>query len=561
MSWEEFERYPHTLIGVVEKWAEDRPDHKALVFYDTGIEITYKEFLHAINMMAFKLYNMGLRKGDICVASLPNTYEHVIIGYACIKLGVMWCPLDLNLKPPEIMISFSLIRNKIKVYCHLGKTKYENYNKIGSVIHENYPWLKYVVQFGHQNNTNAKSLINGHVLLEEAKQEYEAALKNTVLLKDYEKECANVNEDDPILLIFTMGTTGFPKPAMLTSKGITCQNLCLSKAFNITSEDKMLVNMPSAYAGGSTEQLMTILFVGGTAIILHRFEAEKSLLAIQNHKVTCLGQIPASYSMEWKLENYNNYDLSSLKHAIYSGQSVDMEFLEKLSKMAPRIGTGLGLTETSGLCTFTPENFSIEEILNTLGHAFPIYPASIRTKMKDDGSAGDILQDGEIGEICFEGPQTFLGFLNYEVATREILSSDAVLYTGDMGYKDEKGIHLVGRKKYMINPKGYRVFQPEIETFISELPGVEHVGVLGAKHSIFIEGIVAYIKVKESAKLTISDIDAHCKGMASYKRPSLVIFLDKFPLTKNNRPDYVILQRRLDDDIKNARSNGKWDIE
>ena len=559
MSWEEFEKYPHTLVGAIEKWAEDNPNHNAMIFFNTKAEVSYREFSDAINMMAFKLYNMGLRKGDICVASLPNTYEHFIIGYACVKLGIMWCPLDLSLKPPEIMISFSLLRNRIKMYCHLGKTQYQNYNIIGSVIHQNYPWLKYVIQFGYMNENYTDGLINGHKLIKEAEYEYKEALNNKNLLKEFENECEKVGEKDPILLIFTMGTTAFPKPTMLTNLSITCQNMCLAKAFNITGDDRMMVNMPFAFIGGSTEQLMTILYVGGTAIILHRFEAEKSLLAIQDYKITCLGQIPASYSMEWNLHDYNNFDLSSLKHAIYSGQSVDMGFLEKLIKMAPRIGTGLGLTETSGLCTYTPEEATIEEILNGLGHPFAIFPATIRAKMNENGFAGDVLPDGEIGEICFEGPQTFFGYLNYEVATRAVLSYDAILYTGDMGYKDEKGIHLAGRKKYMINPKGYRVFQPEIEDFISEIPEVENVGVLGAKHTIFTEGIVAYIKIKDNADLTLSEIDEHCKGMASYKRPSLVVFLDEFPLTKNNRPDYIILQRRLDNDIKNARVKGKWD--
>jgi len=559
MSWEEFKKAPHTPIGIIEKWAKIKPDHKALVFFDTGVKITYNEFLHAINMTAFKLFNMGLRKGDICVVSLPNTYEHLILGYACNKLGILWCPLDLSLKPPEIMISFSLIRNRIKIYCHLGKTKYENYNKIGSVIHENYPWLYYVIQFGYMDEKYTEELINGHELIKEAEQEYKDALKNKETLRNFENECAKVSENDPFLLIFTMGTTAFPKPSMLSNLGICCQNMCLSKAFNITADDRMLVNMPIAFIGGSTEQLMTILYVGGTAIILHRFEAEKSLFAIQNYQVTCLGQIPAAYSMEWNLKNYKNFDLSSLKHAIYSGQSVDKEFLEKLSKMAPRIGTGLGLTETSGLCTFTPDNATIEDILNGLGYSYPIYPVSIRAKMKDDGSAGDLLQDGEIGEICFEGPQTFLGYFNYEVATRTVISSDAILYTGDMGYKDDNSLHLAGRKKYMVNPKGYRVFQPEVETFISELPEIEHVGVLGAKHRIFTEGIVAYIKLKDGADLTLADINEHCKGMASYKRPSLIVFLNEFPLTKNDRPDYIVLQRRLDNDLKDARANGMWD--
>ena len=109
MSWEEFNQHPHTIVGVIEKWAEKIPDKTAIIMYDTGKKVTYKEFLEDFNMVAFKLFNMGLRKGDIVVTSLPFLYEHIILGYACAKLGVMWTPLDLRLKPPEIMRSLELL--------------------------------------------------------------------------------------------------------------------------------------------------------------------------------------------------------------------------------------------------------------------------------------------------------------------------------------------------------------------------------------------------------------------------------------------------------------------
>jgi fatty-acyl-CoA synthase len=103
MSWEEFSQHPHTICGVIEKWAKEKPDKKAFIIYDTGKEVNFKEFNDAITTMAFKLYNMGFRKGDIIATSLPFLYEHIILGYACAKLGVMWAPFDLRLKPPEIM--------------------------------------------------------------------------------------------------------------------------------------------------------------------------------------------------------------------------------------------------------------------------------------------------------------------------------------------------------------------------------------------------------------------------------------------------------------------------
>lgn len=556
---EEYNKHPHKIAGVVEKWARETPDKTALIFYDSEKEITYRELYNMTKMFAFKLYNMGFRKGDILVTSLSNSYEHIILGYACAKLGVLWCPLDLRFKPPEIMICISLIRERTLAYCHLGKTNYYNFGMIGSAIQKNNTWLKYVIQFSDAKDKYREGIIRGSDIIKEAEWEYLNALDDPGSLRGFEIECASVTENDPVMLIFTTGTTGFPKPSMLANTGITCQNLCLSTAFDITQDDVMLINLPFAYVGGSTEQLMSIFFRGGTGIVLDVFNARKSLEAIQKYKVTCLGQVPSAYVLEWRLLNYKEYDLSSLKHAIFVGIGTKKEFLEHLSEMAPRIGTGLGLTETSGLCTFSPPDATIDELLESLGHAFPIFPASIREPMKEDGSAGKELLEGEIGEICFKGPQTFKGYFRYESLTLSTISSDNFLYTGDMGFIDKKGLHLVGRKKQLIKSKGIKVFPPEIENYIASMEEVETVAIMGAKHEVFGEGIVAYIKVREGRTLTEKQVIDYCKGIAAYKRPSLIVFLEDLPTNRVAKIDYVALKYRLHEDIEKARASGGWD--
>jgi fatty-acyl-CoA synthase len=559
MSWEEFNQCPHTINGVIEKWANEKSNKTALIFYDTGKKFSYKEFKDAIFAMAFKLFNMGFRKGDIIATSLPFLYEHIVLGYAGAKLGVMWCPMDLRLKPPEIMRNLNLLKEKCKMYCHLGKTSAANFGMIGAAVMKNNPWLNYTVQFSTPDDKYREGIIPAYQIAEEAKKEIVEALKKPDSMGKFIKECSKVGEDDPILIIFTTGSTGYPKPAMLTNKGITCQNMCLAKGLNFGEADSMLVNLPPSHVGGTTEQFMTPLFNGGSVVVLHIFDPAKSLDAIQKYKVTIMGQIPALFVMEWRLPNYEEYDISSLKYAIAAGQPVDRPFLENLSKMAPHLFTGLGLTETSGFCSYTPTNLTLDEFTGTLGFDLPIYPMSIRKPMKDDGSAGDELSNGKIGEICYKGLQTFLGYFSNEEATKTTISSDGYLYTGDMGYIDEKGLHLAGRRKFLIKPKGYQVFPPEVEAFIAELPQVEFVGVIGAPHEIFTEGIIAYIKLKEGKSLTEQEVMEHCKGMASYKRPSLVIFLNEFPLNRVAKTDYVALSQRTDADIKEARALGGWD--
>jgi fatty-acyl-CoA synthase len=559
MSWEEFETYPHTINGVIEKWAKEKPEKVAFIFYDTEKEYTFKEFDDNINIMAFKLYNLGFRKGDIIATSLPFLYEHIVIGYACAKLGVMWCPMDLRLKPPEIMRNLNLLKEKCKMYCHLGKTSAANFGMIGAAVMKNNPWLDYVVQFSSPDDKYRKGIIPAFQLMQEAQREFEEAQTDPETMNKFKEEYEKVGEDDPILIIFTTGSTGYPKPAMLTNKGITCQNMCLAKGLKIEEDDIMLVNLPPSHVGGTTEQFMSPIFKGGGVVVLHIFDPTKSLDAIQKYQITVMGQIPALFVMEWRLPNFNKYNLNSLKYAIAAGQPVDKPFLERLTTMAPNLFTGLGLTETSGFCSYTPTNLSLDEFTGTLGYDFPIYPISIRQPINKDGTAGEELPEGEIGEICYRGPQTFLGYFGNEEATRKTLSSDGYLYTGDMGFIDEKGLHLAGRRKFLIKPKGYQVFPPEVEVHIAELPQIEFVGVIGAKHEVFTEGIVAYIKLKEGQILTEEEVLNHCKSMASYKRPSLIVFLEEFPLNRVAKTDYVALQARVDKDIEVARTQGGWD--
>jgi fatty-acyl-CoA synthase len=231
--------------------------------------------------------------------------------------------------------------------------------------------------------------------------------------------------------------------------------------------------------------------------------------------------------------------------------------------MAPNFGSGLGLTELSGFCTYTPfgKGVTPEDIQAGLGRAFEVTPMSIRNQMKPDGSAGDEKPGGEIGEICFAGPQVFKGYFGNEEATRKTISKDSFCYTGDLGFKDEKDLlHLAGRSKFVIKPKGYQCYPVEIEEHIQKLPEVELAAVVGAPHDEFTEGVVAFIEVKKGKHITVDKLQEHCKQLAAYKRPSLYVFLDEIPLNRVEKTDYAELKKIVGTHIADARAKGGWDV-
>ncbi len=554
----------HLLHGLVEKWAREKPEAIAIINASTGKEYTWKTFEQTTTALALKLVDMGYRKGDFLASSLPLLSEHVFLEYACFKIGVIWVPLDLRLKGAEVIRSLGLVQ--AKGYCFLGNTPHADFRELGKTVQQHCPFVRDFIQFSAPAET-IDGAMNAFVVAGQAEALARQAMANPAesdVLKKYMQAKAAVVETDGCLVIFTTGSTGYPKPALLSHRAITCQNMCLGIAFGIEDGARMLVNLPPSHVGCQTEQLMTPFFFGGTAVIMHLFDAAGSLKAIQDHKVDCFGQIPALFNMQWRLPDYKDFDLSSLRFALYGGQQVSRTFLEQLKAMAPGFGTGLGLTETAGFVTYTPLNGTVDDILAGVGFDMPVYPLAIRKPMKPDGSAGDPVPDGDVGDICFKGPQTFTCYVGNPEATAATISTDGWLYTGDLGYVDDKGLHFAGRGKHVIKPKGYQVFPAQIEDHFCELRDkVTIAAAVGVPHEVFSEGIVCFVEKKAGVELTAGELNAHAQGLASYMRPEHYVILEPgtFPLNRVAKTDYVTLKAQAESEVAALKARGGWDLQ
>jgi acyl-CoA synthetase (AMP-forming)/AMP-acid ligase II len=193
----------------------------------------------------------------------------------------------------------------------------------------------------------------------------------------------------------------------------------------------------------------------------------------------------------------------------------------------------------------------------------PVYSLTVREPM-EDGRAGKEMQPGEIGHICFSGPQNFLGYVNDPDATARTISSDGVLYTGDMGYVDEAGLHFSGRAKWVIKPAGYQVFPGDIEHHFSALEAkVANVGVIGYEHRIWSEGIIAFVEKKPGAELTEAELRRHARSMTSYMRPLHYVILEPgaMPLNRTAKVDVARLREIAREEVARLRERGRWDGE
>ena len=552
----------HLVHGVLTKWAREKPKAPAMINADDLDHVSWEQFDRISTALALKLLEMGYEKGDVFATSLPLLTEHIYLEYACFKIGVHFVPLDIRLKGPEVIRSVDLV--KAKGYAFPGLTPQADFRGLGKAVMANCLSVEHFIQISPPDEV-LDGAISAFLLMVQAQElglEILERPADSVWMSKYWERIWSIDENDGCLIIFTTGSTGYPKPALLSHRNITCQNMCLGTAFGIDSEARMLVNLPPSHVGCQTEQLMTTFFHGGTAVLLHVFDAEKSLMAIQEHGVNCFGQIPALFNMEWRLPNYKDYRLSSLKFALYGGQQVSRAFLEKLSTMAPGFGTGLGLTETAGFCTYSPLDGTVDDILAGVGYDMPVYPISIHREMNSDGTAGARLPDGEIGHICFNGPQTFLGYVNSPEATASTISSDGYLYTGDMGFVDGKGLHLSGRAKLVIKPKGYQVFPAQIEEHFCALTAkVANCAVVGMPHEIYSEAVVAFIEEKPAVSLDYEELEEHARGLAGYMRPLHYVILKSgaLPLNRVAKTDYVILKEMAREEVAKLREGGGWD--
>jgi acyl-CoA synthetase (AMP-forming)/AMP-acid ligase II len=543
---EQFEveyRHRHLIHAAVDHWAAQRPGDTAILNASRGTRLTWAELQRGSVALAAELSRMGFRKGDFLAASLPLLNEHILLEYACFRLGVIHAPLDLRLQPAEVLRCLGLIRARGYAF---------HFPALAEAVRPHCDFIEHWIQFAPPGECGVPP---GPGAVSFADVMARATSGAATVPSD-------VTERDGAQVIFTTGSTGSPKPALLSHRGIACQNLCLGTAFHFTPQQRVLCNLPASHVGGQAEVLMTTLFMGGTAVALEVFDPVKSLEAIERLGVTLIGQIPAMFQLEWRTADYARRNLASLQTAVYGGQAVAKPFLDEMLKMAPQIATGLGLTETSGFCTYTALTNDAGALARGIGWAMPAYPMSIRQPMNGDGSAGDEVSAAEIGHVCFSGPQTFLGYVNDPDATAAVLSTDGWLYTGDMGRADEHGLHFSGRARWVLKPSGYQVFPGDVETHFSSLAAqVANIGVVGHPHRMWSEGIIAFVEKRPGADLTEAALRKHARSLTAYMRPLHYVILEPgaMPLNRTAKVDVVRLQELAKEEVARLRERGRWD--
>jgi fatty-acyl-CoA synthase len=547
----------HLLHGVVAKWALAKPDAVAVLSADKSRTLTWSQFERHTTALAAELLQLGFSKGDFLVTQLPLTVDHVLLEYACFKIGVIVAPLDLRLAAGDVVRVLQKLGPR--GFVGIGVAAPFDFRATWTAILESCNDIAYLF------TVSTEAISGTHAFAEITEPAQRAAEDaNAVMPAAVIKASAEITPDDGALVIFTTGSTGSPKPALLSHRNITIQNMCMSGAiFGGDLGLRTLVHLPPSHVGCQTEMMMSTLFGGGSVVLLEVFDPSKTMRAIQQHGVQIFAQIPAMFNLVWMLKDYDQYDLSSLGLVAFGGNSVSKAFVDRVAKMAPMVGTGLGLTECAGFCTYAlVKSGDHEPLAHGLGVDMPIYPCTIRQAMREDGNAGDELPNGEIGHVCFRGPQTFLGYVNDPDATAKTISRDGYLYTGDLGVRDAAGLRLTGRAKWVIKSFGHQIYPGDVESHIASLTEkVASCVVVGATHEVVSEAVVALVEMRPAIELDAKELNQHARSLPPYMRPRHWIILEpgKMPLNRLAKPDYLRAQEMAREEVEILRARGEWD--
>jgi len=515
--------------------ALDKPDQPSYVFYEN--EITWKELNDQTKQFAQFLKNQGIVKGSRVALFMQNCPQYVVGHYAVQMLGAVVIPLNPMYKESEL--EYFVNEAEIEAII-VGQELYGQLKDIRPELLS----LRFVITTNYADFLTESSKLSLPEELKMAKQRF----LDTLDMLDGINQCSPIGETEKIdiwndigLMVFTSGTTGRPKAAMLTYGNALFKTAAAAQGYTMKSQDVTLATAPLCHIAGMLMGLNIPVYSGHESVLLTRFEPETAISAIEVYKVNKMYTIAPMNAAILNHPGIEDRDLSSLKinMATSFGMSVDEKMAEDWSNLTGGcllFEASYGLSETHTLDTMMP--------IDGIKHG-SCGIATFETKIRIvDLKTGEDLSPGEQGEVAIKSPGVFKGYLNRPEATDKTLK-DGWVFTGDIGTIDEKGyFYFEGRVKEMIKSSGFSVFPEDVESLLSEHPAIYQSAVIGVPVEGKGEQIKAFIVVnpEHKSKVTESDLIKWSKEkMAAYKYPRVIEFLDQLPMTSSGK----VLRRLL----------------
>jgi fatty-acyl-CoA synthase len=493
----------------LQKWAQYSPNKTAVKDDTSGMQYSFAEMYAVTNRLSRVLQaEFGIQTGDRVAVLSQNCVEYLMLYFAVQQIGGILVPVNFRLAPREIEYILQDCSAKLLIV-------QEPYRPvIASLAATARPSSILPIQTAVEMSI-ASIMNDGTISSDPIQQE--------------------VKFEDPCMILYTSGTTGNPKGALITNSMIFWNSINTEMRLNITSNDIALTFAPFFHTGGWHVLTTPFLHHGATIVFLNSFNAERVVELCDAEKVTILFGVPTMMKMMSQTAAFAATTFDSVRFAIVGGEAMPIPEIERWQSKGVPIRQGFGLTEVGPNCFSLPEEDAIRK-KGSIG--FPNF--YIETRIVDDH--GNDTGVNQPGELLLRSPVVTPGYWNNPAATAEAIT-DGWFHTGDIVRKDDEGyFYVVDRKKDMFISGAENVYPAEVEHFLYSHPAVAEAAVVGVPDPKWGEVGRAFIVLKKGSMVTEAELQQFCAGnLAKYKVPKYFSVIDEFPKGHSGK----ILKRAL----------------
>ncbi|WP_420640366.1 AMP-binding protein [Candidatus Poriferisocius sp.] len=498
-----------TIGQVLNRAATEFGDIEAVVHAPDGTRLTFGDLLARVRQAATGLLRTGVRPGDRVGIWSPNNVEWIITQHATALIGAVLVNVNPAYRVHELRYALELVGCSTVIAAPSFKTS--DYEAMIAEVAPDLPALQRVILLDTDSWT--------------------AVAETTPDVAALDEVAASLSFDDPINIQFTSGTTGHPKGATLTHHNIVNNARFVGEGCEYRPGDRICVPVPFYHCFGMVMGNLAAAVHGATVVIPGpAFEPAPTLQAVQDERCTSLYGVPTMFIAELALDNFGDYDLSSLRTGIMAGAPCPVTTMRRVTTEMhmDRVTICYGMTETSPVSTQTSPDDTEEHRTATVGRVHPHVEVQVV-----DPESGRIVPRGTAGEFCTRGYSVMRGYWNDPERTAEAIDDGGWMHTGDLAVMDDDGyVNIVGRIKDMIIRGGENIYPREIEEFLHTHPAVEDVQVIGVPDERYGEQVMAWVVLKRGHTATAAELRDFCTGkIAHFKVPRYVAFADDLPAT------------------------------
>jgi acyl-CoA synthetase (AMP-forming)/AMP-acid ligase II len=530
---------PPTIPAVLARAATRFAEGEALVDGDT--RLTFAALAEAVDEATRALMASGVEAGDRVAIWAPNCGEWVIAALAVHRAGAAIVPINTRFKAPEA--AYLLARSGARLLFTVTDFLDTDYVALLDA-HGRPDTLDEVVVL---RGATAPGTLPWVDLLARA---------GGVSVADAAARSAAVGPDDLCDILFTSGTTGAPKGAMLRHHATVRAYTAWSDVVGLREGDRYLIVNPFFHAFGLKAGILACLLKGATIIPHAVFDVPSVMRRVDEERVTMLPGPPAIYQTILDHPDLARFDLSTLRLSVTGAATVPVEMIRRMrSELSFRtIVTGYGLTESTGIATMCRHDDDLDTIATTAGRAIP----DVEVIVADD--SGREVPAGQPGEVLVRGYNVMQGYFDDPEATAEAIDAEGWLHTGDVGVMDERrNLRITDRTKDMFIVGGFNAYPAEIENIMMRHPGVGQVAVVGVPDRRLGEVGHAFVVPRPGADLTPDGLHAWCREqMANYKVPRRFELVDSLPLNASGKVlKYQLRQRAIEGQGSGTTTGGE----